>query len=222
MSRLQAGQLSTWTFLLWSHAVAIAAVCSSSSSCWNMQGLPWKSRCLDGSICIYLLQQWWFLSCCAICHRQWCTPAPSEMEAFELRWSPLLFSPEDKTSIFSRKNFWFWCINVSYLKIMEIQYWFLGSLTLWLIIKTYHPYSSLLWYRKVGKGELCSHLSCSPPRTCVWLCLWLCESNEKSKKYSRRQKDGGVGGGGQHCLSALKLQQLRMFIVLRDDHQTAQ
>ncbi len=39
-SGLQAGQLSTRTLLLRSHAVVIAA-----------QGLPWNRRCLEGSIC---------------------------------------------------------------------------------------------------------------------------------------------------------------------------
>ncbi len=42
-SGLQAGQFSTRTLLLWSHAVVIAAVCGFALSCWN--------RCsLEGSI----------------------------------------------------------------------------------------------------------------------------------------------------------------------------
>ncbi len=44
-------QFSTWTLLLWSHAVVIAAVCGFALSCWNTQGLPWNRRCLEGSIC---------------------------------------------------------------------------------------------------------------------------------------------------------------------------
>ncbi len=42
---------STWTLLLRSHAVVIAAVCGFALSCWNTQGLPWNRRCLEGSIC---------------------------------------------------------------------------------------------------------------------------------------------------------------------------
>ncbi len=43
-SGLQAGQFSTRTLLLWSHAVVIAAVCGFALSCWN--------TChLEGSIC---------------------------------------------------------------------------------------------------------------------------------------------------------------------------
>ncbi len=48
---LQAGQFSTQTLLLWSHAVVIAAVCGFVLSCWNRQGLPWNGRRLEGSIC---------------------------------------------------------------------------------------------------------------------------------------------------------------------------
>ncbi len=51
---LQAGQFSTWTLLLRSHAVVIAAVCSFALSCWNTQGLPWNTRHLEGSICCNL------------------------------------------------------------------------------------------------------------------------------------------------------------------------
>ncbi len=43
-SGLQAGQFSTWTLLLWSHAVVIAAVCGFALSCWN-------TRHLEESIC---------------------------------------------------------------------------------------------------------------------------------------------------------------------------
>ena len=48
---LQAGQFSSWTLLLWSHAVVMDAVCGWALSCWNMQAPPWKRCCLDGSIC---------------------------------------------------------------------------------------------------------------------------------------------------------------------------
>ncbi len=50
-SGLQAGQFSTRTLLLRSHAVLIAVVCGFALSCWNTQGLPWNKRLLEGSIC---------------------------------------------------------------------------------------------------------------------------------------------------------------------------
>ncbi len=50
ISELQAGQFSTWTLLLLSHAVVIAAVCGFALSCWNTQGLTWNRRRLEGSI----------------------------------------------------------------------------------------------------------------------------------------------------------------------------
>ncbi len=50
-SGLQAGQFSTRTLLLRSHAAVIAAVCGFALSCWNTQGLPWNRRRLEGSIC---------------------------------------------------------------------------------------------------------------------------------------------------------------------------
>ncbi len=51
ISGLQAGQFSTRSLILWSHAVAIAAVCGFALSCWNTQGLPWYRRRPEGSIC---------------------------------------------------------------------------------------------------------------------------------------------------------------------------
>ncbi len=50
-SGLQAGQYSTRTLLLRSHAVVTAAVCGFALSCWNTQGLPWNRCHLEGSIC---------------------------------------------------------------------------------------------------------------------------------------------------------------------------
>ncbi len=50
-SGLKAGQLSTRTLLLRSHAVVIAAVCGLALSSWNTQGLPWNWCHLEGSIC---------------------------------------------------------------------------------------------------------------------------------------------------------------------------
>ena len=50
-SGLQADQSSTWTRLLWSHAIVMDSVCGLALSCWNIQGLPWKRHCLNGSRC---------------------------------------------------------------------------------------------------------------------------------------------------------------------------
>ncbi len=50
-SGLQAGQFSTRTLLIRSHAVVIAAVCGFALSCWTTQVLPWNRRHLEGSIC---------------------------------------------------------------------------------------------------------------------------------------------------------------------------
>lgn len=47
---LQAGQLSTQTLLLWSHAVLIDAVCCLALCFLNMEDLPWKRCHLDGGI----------------------------------------------------------------------------------------------------------------------------------------------------------------------------
>ncbi len=59
-SGLQAGHFSTRILLLRSHDVVIDAVCGLALSCWKMQGLPWKRRCLDGSICCS--RTWTYLS----------------------------------------------------------------------------------------------------------------------------------------------------------------
>ncbi len=59
-SGLQAGHFSTRILLLRSHDVVIDAVCGLALSCWKMQGLPWKRRCLDGSICCS--RTWIYLS----------------------------------------------------------------------------------------------------------------------------------------------------------------
>ena len=50
-SGLQAGQLSTRTLCLCSHAVVTHAERGLALSCWNRHGVPGKSRRLDGSIC---------------------------------------------------------------------------------------------------------------------------------------------------------------------------
>ncbi len=50
-NRLLQQLFSTWTLLLRSHAVVIAAVCGFALSCWNTHGLPWNTHHLEGSIC---------------------------------------------------------------------------------------------------------------------------------------------------------------------------
>ncbi len=50
-SGLQAGQFSTRTLLIGSHAVVIAAVCGLALSSRNTQGLPWNRHHVEGSTC---------------------------------------------------------------------------------------------------------------------------------------------------------------------------
>ncbi len=85
-----AGQFSTWTLLLWSNAVVIAAVCGFALSCWNTQGLPWNRHHLEGSICCF--KTFIYLSAFIVPSKT-CKlpipyalmhPIPSEMLAFEL------------------------------------------------------------------------------------------------------------------------------------------
>ncbi len=88
-SGLQAGQFSTRTLLLRSHAVLIAAVCGFALSCWNTQGLTWNRSHLEGSICcsknvIYLSGFIVPSKTCKLPIPHLCTPIPSEMLAFEL------------------------------------------------------------------------------------------------------------------------------------------
>ncbi len=73
-SGLQVGQFSTWTLLLWSHAVVIAAVCGFALSCWN-------THHLEGSICCS--KTFIYLSAFIVPSKT-CNPIPSEMLAFEL------------------------------------------------------------------------------------------------------------------------------------------
>ncbi len=108
-SGLQAGQFSTQTLLLRSHAVGIAAVLS----CWNTQGLPWNRRHLEGSICCSKIP---FSIHSAFQNMQAahtvCTYAPPyHQRCWLLNWTlmtrwkvSLLFSPEDTASVISNKN----------------------------------------------------------------------------------------------------------------------
>ncbi len=90
-SGLQAGHFSTRILLQRSHDVVIDAVCGLALSCWKMQGLPWKRRRLDGSICCS--RTWIYLSALMVPfqmgklpmpHTHSCNPIPSEMQASEL------------------------------------------------------------------------------------------------------------------------------------------
>ncbi len=95
-SGLQAGQFSTQTLLLRSHAVVIAAACGFALSCWNTQGLPWNRRRLEGSICCSKIVAYVALYIPLSIHSAFqnmqacpyrmhiCILIPSEMLAFEL------------------------------------------------------------------------------------------------------------------------------------------
>ncbi len=98
-SGLQAGHFSTRILLLCSHDVVIDAVCGLALSCWKMQGLPWKRRRLDGSICCS--RTWIYISalmvpfqmCKLPSHTHSCNPIPSEMQASELSSNNSLVCP---------------------------------------------------------------------------------------------------------------------------------
>ncbi len=87
----KAGQFSTRTLLLWSHAVAIAAVCGFALSCWNR-------RHLEGSICCS--KAFIYLSAFIVPSKTCKLPIPyalmqlipSEMLAFELNADDMLES----------------------------------------------------------------------------------------------------------------------------------
>ncbi len=95
-SGLQAGQFSTWTLLLRSHAVVIAAVCGFALSCWN-------TRHLEGSICCS--KTFIYLSAFIMPSKTWnlpipyalIHPIPSEMLAFELNAGRSPFSLARRT-----------------------------------------------------------------------------------------------------------------------------
>ncbi len=100
-SGLQAGQFSTWTLLLWSHAVVIAAVCGFALSCWNR-------RHLEGSICYS--KTFIYLSAFIVPSKT-CTYAPPyHQRCWLLNWklinagrSPSSLAPEDTMSVISNK-----------------------------------------------------------------------------------------------------------------------
>ncbi len=113
-SGLQAGHFST-RLLLRSHDVVIDAVCDLALSCWKMQGLPWKRRRLDGSICCS--RTWIYLSALMVPFQMCNLPMPHAfMQPHTIRdagfWTSVLvlFSPDDMASQFSKKNFKFWFV----------------------------------------------------------------------------------------------------------------
>ncbi len=122
ISGLQAGHFSTRILLLRSHDVVIDAVCGLALSCWKMQGLPWKRRRLDGSICYS--RTWIYLSALMVPFQMCKLPMPHAlMQPHTIRdagfwtwalittWVVLvLFSPDDMASQFSKKNFKFWFV----------------------------------------------------------------------------------------------------------------
>ncbi len=118
-----AGQFSTRSLLLRSHAVVIAAVCGFALSCWNTQGLPWNRCRLEGSICcsktfIYLSP---FIVPSKTCKLPipYALMHPYHQRCWLLNWTlitrwkvSLLFSPEDTASlrwtriVFTDSGFW--------------------------------------------------------------------------------------------------------------------
>ncbi len=120
-SGLQAGHFSTRILLLRSHDVVIDAVCGLALSCWKMQGLPWKRRRLDGSICCS--RTWIYLSALMVPFQMCKLPMPhalmqphtirdaaSELSADNNLGFLVLFSPDDMASQFFKKNFKFWFV----------------------------------------------------------------------------------------------------------------
>ena len=115
-SGLQAGQFRTWTFLLRSQTVVIDATCGFALSCWNMQVLPWKRCCLDGSISCTKISVYTdsaflrveaahVIGTNATPYHQRCRLLNSPLIR---RWMvPLLFGPQDTASMLSKNNFWF-------------------------------------------------------------------------------------------------------------------
>jgi len=81
--------LVSWCYkVMW---FVIDAVRGLTLSCWNMQGLPFKTCNVDESICCSktcknAFRHWLSLSRCANCqfHRHESTPKPSQMQHFEL------------------------------------------------------------------------------------------------------------------------------------------
>ncbi len=122
-SGLQAGHFSTRILLLRSHDVVIDAVCGLALLCWKMQGLPWKRRRLDGSICCS--RTWIYLSALMVPFQMCKLPMPHALmhstpyhqRCRLLNWALIttwvvlvLFSPDDMASQFSKKNFKFWFV----------------------------------------------------------------------------------------------------------------
>ncbi len=115
-SGLQAGQFSTQTLLLRSHAVVAAAIYSLHCPAEIHKDFPeihviWRGAYVALKP-LYTFQHSWCLPKHASCpyRMQLCTPIPSKMLAFELNaaktlWKvSLLFSPEDTACVISNKN----------------------------------------------------------------------------------------------------------------------
>ena len=85
-SGLQAGQSSTRTLYLRSHAVVTPAEWGLALSCWNRHGVPGKSFHLDDSIFQHKPPHQWYLHIYADhpCRGHWCTPIPSQRMVFAL------------------------------------------------------------------------------------------------------------------------------------------
>ncbi len=103
---LQAGQFSTRSLLLQSHAVVIAAICGFALSCWNKHHL-------EGSICCS--KTFIYLSAFIVPPKTCKLPIPNAPPYHQrcwllnrmliTRWKvSLLFSLEDTASVISNKN----------------------------------------------------------------------------------------------------------------------
>ncbi len=87
ISGLQVGQFSTWTLLLWSHAVIIAAVCAFALSCWN-------THHLEGSICCS--KTFIYLSAFIVPYKTRKLPIPcAQWQKHANDWCSVILGPED-------------------------------------------------------------------------------------------------------------------------------
>ena len=100
---LQAGQSSTHTLRVWSHAAGSRAEWSLASSCWNNHGPPGKRRHLDVSICFCVNGSFTHMKSC---YRNLCTPMPSQTLAFALLTDNSL---DDLSYLCPKHIFWLVC-----------------------------------------------------------------------------------------------------------------
>ena len=97
--------------------------CGWASSCWNMQGLPWKRHCLDGKMCCS--ESWIYLSVFLVAFLDLQAASSLETNAPPYHWRQeiwnwtlitsqmvlLLFSLEEAASVISKKNLKVWAVK---------------------------------------------------------------------------------------------------------------